>query len=137
MMFGKSKSSSKFFTNLISFGTHVEGRIDFTGVLLIEGSVHGNISMICEGNPNKNTENCLVLEPKGVIISDKVETPNATISGNITAQMMRVENELKITSSASIKGATIYYRTLSIEPGAQLIGCELKHLDFCSEGEIV
>ncbi len=136
-MFGKKNLEVNHFTNLIAKGTHVIGSVEFSGVLAVEGSISGGKVVSAEAVADTKGNVCLVINSGGVIVADEVASSNVVVSGNLTSKVLKVESSLKITQTASIKDAVIYYRELLVEPGAQLINCQLKHLDFCSEGEIV
>ena len=64
-----------------------------------------------------------------------VKSYDVIVGGICTSRILQAENTMRILKSANISDATIYYRTLEIEPGALLKNCQMKHLDFCSEGE--
>lgn len=135
-MFGKKSSGEKSFTNLIASGTNVTGGIRFSGVIRIEGTVDGDV--IIE-NENDSEKGSIIISGGGEVYSDLVSAHNVCIGGEgvaiVKTKKIWCENNLEIMCGAQISNATIYYRNLSIDPGAMLHDCFLKHLDHCSEGE--
>lgn len=128
-MFSK-KLKTDSFSSLIAQGTFVEGQLNFTGVLKIEGDVAGDII-----RRTTDQKECLIVDSSGGCTSSEINSFDAVIAGKIVCDKLWVENTLRVLSTASITAQVIYYRTLEIEPGAKIQG-QMKHLDMVSEGEI-
>lgn len=132
-MFKKKFDLSKEgFTNLVAANTRITGDIEFEGVIRVCGSVSGNVSATID---SANTSG-LILEEKSYVSGKAIRAFNIIAGGVVSSEVVWAENEMTILATAKITNATIYYRHLSIEPGAMLNGCILKHLDFVSEGEV-
>lgn len=121
------------FTNLIAEGTEISGNLVFTGVMLINGTFTGN--QISSSVKEKKPTDALKIGQTGVVTADSLVATNIIISGTVKAAVIRAEDTVRILKDGKISNATIYYRTLEIEPGTLLHECVLKHLDHCSEGE--
>jgi len=134
-MFSK-KLSNDAFSNLIAHGTQISGAVRFSGILKIQGIVDGDI--ICQAQEdNTKQEFTVTVDKDGVVNSNEVKCQNAIIGGKVSTQKLWVESTLRVLKTAKIEGALIYYRTLEIEPGAVLHNCQMRNLDFASEGEVV
>jgi cytoskeletal protein CcmA (bactofilin family) len=130
----KRKLSADSFTNLIAKGTKIAGDVKFDGALKVEGNIDGNIS---HNSADLSVDNALNVTKDGGIIGNFIHSPNAILGGNILVNEIRVEGTLRILSDAHIKGAKILYRSLEIEHGAILDNCQMQHLDWTSEGEVI
>lgn len=134
------KLKSDSFTDLISNGMSVSGDIVFNGVLKIEGSVAGGsvLSSMFTKAPEKNVDvdySCLNVTEGATVTSTLIKSYDVIVGGACCSRIIHAENTMRILKSAHISNSTIYYRTLEIEPGALLKNCQMKHLDYCSEGE--
>ena len=95
-------------TTIISSGSKLEGRIETEGVLIVDGSVTGNIR-------------CNSLEIlKDGHLDAKVETENVSVAGSFEGEII-CSGSLTIFSSGKVTG-DISYGTLSIESGGALDG---------------
>ena len=130
----KRKLNVDAYTNLIVAGTEINGNLVFTGVMFIQGTFSGaTIAAIKEKSP----DDALNVGEGGVVNADSVTATNVVVSGTLTAKTIRAEDTVRILGNGTIRDAIIYYRTLEIQPGTLLHNCILKHLDYCSEGEVV
>jgi cytoskeletal protein CcmA (bactofilin family) len=80
---------------------------------------------------------CVYVAPGAGLNSTEVKSYDIVIGGQCHSNILWAENTMRILKTAKISNANIYYRTLEIEPGAILLNCQMKHLDYCSEGEEV
>lgn len=119
------------FTNLIAVGTSIAGTMNFSGTIKVQGTIKGDV-LSGASFENKNND-CLILDQMGEITSESVKTGDAIIAGKLSCKELWVEDTLRVLSSAQITGASIYYRTLEIEPGALITGCQLNHIDHTSK----
>ena len=105
--FNEIKKESGTIPSIISDGTEFKGNVKTSAEIQIDGGLNGNVK------------------------ADKVLIGiNGNVRGNITAQFLRIcgriEGEIKaetlhLVKTASVKG-NMYKKTISIEPGAKLIG---------------
>lgn len=131
------KLTSDSFSNLIAEGSTIDGKVQFTGIIKIQGTVNGDIICNVPQGDKAKLDDCIIVDKSGVVTSDSMTSSNMIISGKVTSKKIWAENTLRILKTANIRGALIYYRTLEMEPGAMLHECQLKHLDHSSEGEVV
>lgn len=123
------------FTNLIAEGTSIDGKVSFSGTMKIQGEVMGDV--ISGASFEGKNNDCLIVDTTGSVLSSNVKTGSAIIAGKVACKELWVEDTLRVLAGAQITGAKLYYRTLEIEPGALITGCEMNHLDHVSKGEIV
>ena len=105
--FNEIKKESGTIPSIISDGTEFKGNVKSCAEIQIDGGLNGNVK------------------------ADKVLIGiNGNVRGNITANFLRIcgkiEGEIKaetvqIVKTGSVKG-NLYKKTISIEPGAKLIG---------------
>lgn len=124
------KLKSDSFSSLVGEGTYASGDMVFVGTLKIQGSVQGNVR-----RQSTSEKECLIVNKSGLVVADEVNTYDAIISGTIRCKKLWVENTFRVTNEAIINAEVIYYRSLEIEPGANIQG-QLKNLDQVSEGEL-
>lgn len=124
------KLKSDSFSSLIGEGTYSHGDLVFVGILKIQGSVQGNVR-----RQSTSEKECLIVDKSGLIAADEVNTYDAIISGTVRCKKLWVENTFRVTKEALIAADVIYYRSLEIEPGANIQG-QLKNLDQVSESEL-
>ncbi len=114
-MFKKNKAKAK--TNridtLIGEQTHINGDLNFTGGLRIDGNITGNITT------SGDTTSLLTLSNKGTIEGD-VKVPNLVIDGTITGNVYASEH-IELASNAKILG-NVYYNLLEMTMGAEVNG---------------
>lgn len=136
MNFFKRKLSTDAYTNLIANGTHVDGDVVFSGIIKIEGAVKGSVLTMAPDADVKVSKDCINVAQGGSVNSEKMKAFDIVIAGSVSSKIVWAEDIVRILKTGVVKNATIYYRTLEIEPGATLIDCHMKHLDHSSEGEI-
>ena len=108
-MFKQSDEVSGEAETIIGPSVKVEGDLNASGGIVIEGSVSGNVT----------TDNGVTVGDNAVIDAD-IKAGSATISGTINGGMT-ISGHLTIQSSAKITG-DIKTQTISIESGAQING---------------
>jgi len=121
---------SKGFDTLIGKGTTVNGLLNISGTVQVDGVV--NSDRIQPAPDQKQVR----LHVNGGLDATEVEVFDFTLNGSADVETLRVEGTLAVKSGATLKAKTIYYRTLVVEPGCVMHG-ELRHLDHVSEGERV
>ena len=120
-MWGKNKSASRVSgdsdTTLISAGTEIEGDVNFSGVLLIEGKVCGNL----------NSENGhLTLAETGFVEGD-IRVPKIVINGAVRGCVYALEH-VELAARAEITG-NVYYNVIEMVKGSQVNGSLEYHPD--------
>lgn len=129
-MFNK-KLSTDAFTNLISEGTCINGTVNFTGIIKIQGTVDGDV--MCGDEPTTgDTPSQIIVDTAGVVNSHSMQSHHMVIAGNVTSKNIACSGIMRILHTAVISGATIQYSTLEIEPGAILDKCQMEHMSNTS-----
>ena len=114
-MFGSKKISK---TNLgvgtlIARNTAIEGKVKFTGELIIEGVVDGDI-ISTEG------QDSLVQITVDGKVQGEVHSPNVIINGHVQGDVYAV-SQLVLASDAVVDG-NVHYSMIEMEKGAQING---------------
>ncbi|MDH4764754.1 MULTISPECIES: bactofilin family protein [Pseudomonas] len=122
-MFNRKKAAPRpavnGFSSLIADNLAVQGDLEFSEGLKIDGRVQGSVSF------KPGTTSLLALSVNGVVEGD-VSSYDALIDGTIVGDL-RVEHLLELHSNARVRG-NITYRQLSMENGAVVEGT-LRRLD--------
>lgn len=112
---------------LIGAGTRIEGNIQFSGGLRVDGEVVGNISAV-PGQPST-----LVLS-EHAHVKGEISVTHLVVNGAVTGPVSATEY-LELLSKAKITG-DVQYGTMEIHLGAT-IGGKLTHLESASSQEKV
>lgn len=116
-MLGKSKAPKKgkaeTLETLIGPNTKVKGDIEFTGGLLVEGVVEGNVAA------GDGDQAALTLTPSGLIRGD-VTVAHMEINGTIQGDVYATEY-ISLKENARITG-NVYYALLEMAVGAEVNG---------------
>jgi cytoskeletal protein CcmA (bactofilin family) len=127
-MFGsKPTKPQNRIDSLIGSGTVVEGNIEFTGGLRVDGRVRGNVSAT-EGQPST-----LVLSEKAQI-EGEIRVSHAVINGTVIGPVHGAEY-VELQPRSNVTG-DVHYRTLEIQLGAVVQG-RLVHQDGEAAGKVV
>lgn len=122
-MFNRKKAAPRpavnGFSSLIADNLAIQGDLEFSEGLKINGRVRGSVSF------KSGTTSLLALSVNGVVEGD-VSSYDALIDGTIVGDL-RVEHLLELHSNARVRG-NITYRQLSMENGAVVEGT-LRRLD--------
>jgi cytoskeletal protein CcmA (bactofilin family) len=127
-MFGKkhSKPQNRIDT-LIGLGTTIDGDLNFTGGMRIDGQVNGNVIAV-QGKPST-----LVLSENARVNGDVNVTHlvvNGTINGPVAAsEYLELQGKAKITGD-------VHYSTLEIQLGAIIEG-RLMHNSATAQDKVV
>nr|VFJ42927.1 MAG: protein CcmA, bactofilin family [Candidatus Kentron sp. DK]VFJ62593.1 MAG: protein CcmA, bactofilin family [Candidatus Kentron sp. DK] len=100
-------------TTLIGHGTELQGDIQFSGGLQVNGSISGNV--ISDEDPSS----VLTLSEHGVIQGD-VRVPNVIIYGTVIGNVY-ARNHIELPSSARVTG-NVYYNLIEMSMGAEING---------------
>jgi cytoskeletal protein CcmA (bactofilin family) len=127
-MFGnKQNKPQNRIDSLIGAGTIVEGNLNFTGGLRIDGRVNGNIAAV-PGKPST-----LVLSEHAQV-NGNVSVTHLVINGTINGPVSASEF-LELQSKAKVTG-DVHYKTLEIHLGAIVEG-RLIHGPDAVQGKVV
>lgn len=118
MFFKKNNRVQNSIDTLIGVDTSIEGNIQFSGGLRIDGTVVGAIT-----EPNDNPSTLILSEygkVEGAITASKVVI-NGTVTGPVkAAQFLELQTKARITGD-------VYYNSLEMHTGAVIEG-KLVHL---------
>lgn len=111
----KEKTSQPVETidTLIGSGSILQGDLEFTGGLRVDGHIKGHLSA---QDTNKGT---LVLSESGVVEGD-INVPHVVINGTVNGNIVS-SGHVELQSSAKITG-DIHYKAVEMELGAVLNG---------------
>lgn len=115
-MFRSSDKPSRSRTvahTLISVSTEVQGDIRFTGELIIEGRLTGNILA------DDDSDAILRVAEQGRV-DGNVSVPSAVINGYVKGDV-RTSKHLELAAQARVSG-TVYYQLLEMVLGAKVNG---------------
>jgi cytoskeletal protein CcmA (bactofilin family) len=101
----RDKLMCRSMPSIISKNLNIEGTLQSSGVIEIEGQINGNISI-----------NSIVIRESGIVNGD-VTTRSINIRGNFNGNI-KTKN-INISSKAKING-NIEYQSLSVEDGASI-----------------
>ena len=117
-MFGKSKDNPPLATNLpsmtlISRNTEIVGDIHFSGELIIEGRVKGNICA-------EDDSAALIRVAENGAVEGEICVPSAVINGLIQGDL-RSANHIELASKAVVVG-NVYYNLIEMVMGSEVNG---------------
>ena len=115
-MFGSKDKPSRptmDIDTLIGARTRIEGNIQFSGGLRIDGCVQG--TLVSEGDQ----QSVLMLSEKG-IIEGEVRAPHVVINGTLKGDIVASER-VELAPQARVTG-NIYYKILEMAAGAEVSG---------------
>ena len=114
-MFGKKETSTSFSagsTTLVSKSTEVIGDVKFSGNLMIEGTVKGNVySSVADAHAR-------VLE-KGVV-EGEIRVPTLVINGTVNGDVYS-DKHIELAEKAIVNG-NVHYSLIEMVKGAQVNG---------------
>jgi cytoskeletal protein CcmA (bactofilin family) len=115
-MFGKKDKKTTFAaggTTLISKNTEVVGDIHFSGTLMIEGHIKGNVYAVDADNAQAR-----VLESGKV--EGEIRVPSLVINGSVTGNVYSSKH-IELAAKTVING-NVHYSLIEIVKGAQVNG---------------
>lgn len=115
-MFGKKETSASFSagsTTLVSKNTQIVGDINFSGNLMIEGKVTGNIYVSSGSDAHAR-----VLE-KGVV-EGEIRVPTIVINGTVNGDVYS-DKHVELAAKAIVNG-NVHYSLIEMVKGAQVNG---------------
>ena len=127
-MFGKKHSKPQNrIDSLIGVGTTIEGDVNFSGGLRIDGQVNGNV-VATPGKPST-----LVLSEQARV-NGEVTVTHLVVNGVING-MVSASDYLELQSKAKVTG-DVHYKTLEIQLGAIVEG-RLIHNNVAVQDKVV
>jgi len=127
-MFSKKHSKPQTqIDSLIGTGTSIDGDLNFTGGLRIDGQVNGNV-VAAQGKPST-----LVLS-EHARVNGEVNVTHLVINGAISGSVYASEY-MELQSKAKVNG-DVHYTTLEIQLGAIVDG-RLIHSSTAAEDKVV
>lgn len=127
-MFSKKASKPQNrIDSLIGAGTTIEGDLNFTGGMRIDGHVNGNV-IAAPGKPST-----LVLS-EHARVDGEVNVTHLVVNGTITGPVSASEY-LELQSKAKVNG-DVHYKTLEIQLGAIVEG-RLIHSSAAAQDKVV
>ena len=113
-MWGSNRIKSSKIDTLIGHSITVNGDVNFTGGLHLDGKVVGNISA-----DNHSDNSVLVISESGCIEGD-VRVAFAVINGEVTGNVFATQ-KLELSPKARIRG-NVHYALLEMASGAEVNG---------------
>lgn len=126
MFFKKRNRIQNAIATLIGADTSIEGDVNFSGGLRVDGTINGNI---CEPNASPST---LILSEDGRVEGD-VTASQLVINGKIIGTV-KSKQFIELQAKAHIAG-DVYYKSLEMHTGAVIegklvyLGENLQHQD--------
>ncbi len=114
-MFGikKKRKLHSHIDSLIGPNTQIEGNINFSGGLRVDGHIRGNIIA------TSDTHSTLVLSEQGNI-EGKIQVSNVVINGTVSGPIY-ADEYLELQAKAKVFG-DVYYGSMEIQLGASVEG---------------
>jgi cytoskeletal protein CcmA (bactofilin family) len=127
-MFSKKHSKPQTqIDSLIGAGTTIEGNLNFSGGLRIDGQINGNV-VAAQGKPST-----LVLS-EHARVNGEVNVTHLVINGTISGPVFASEY-MELQSKAKVNG-DVHYTTLEIQLGAIVDG-RLIHSNTAAQDKVV
>ena len=98
--------------SLIAENLEIEGRLLFSGELIVNGVVRGDLV-------GKDLQSKVQIQPSGQVIGD-IKVPTVTVSGRVEGDTY-ASARISLLSSARVNG-NIYYASMEMAKGGQFTG---------------
>ncbi len=112
-MWGSKKSPTKRIDSLIGKNTQVTGDLDFSGGLLVDGKVIGNITA-------SDDENATITISENGLVQGEIQIPNIIINGSVEGNVY-ASNHVELAKKARVYG-NVYYQLFEMAMGAEVNG---------------
>ena len=115
-MFGKKETAASFSagsTTLISKNTEIVGDIVFSGSLLVEGSVKGNICAV-------DGEDAHVRVMENGVVAGEIRVPTIVINGTVNGDVYSGKH-IELAAKAVVNG-NVHYELIEMVKGGQVNG---------------
>jgi cytoskeletal protein CcmA (bactofilin family) len=113
MFNSSSKKGGSGSVTLIARNTSVDGRVNFSGFLNVEGNVKGDI--VAEESSKSEV---IVLEHG--MVEGQISAPRVIVNGHVVGDIFATD-QLYIAAKAVVEGS-VHYRLIEMEKGAQISG---------------
>ncbi|MAM86452.1 MAG: cell shape determination protein CcmA [unclassified Hahellaceae] len=115
------------FDTLISEKTQIEGRLEFSGGVHLDGKVIGNVSAL-----PTDTASTLVRVSRQGEVRGNIYAPNVIINGRVYGDVY-ASNYVELAENACING-NVYYRFIEMAVGAEVNGSLVHQEEVVAEG---
>jgi len=124
-MFGNNKKNSPrakagAADTLICKQTKIDGNINFTGVLYVDGHVKGDISA-------EESENSLLTIGSNGYVEGEIKVPHIMILGRVKGDVHALEH-VELMSDSQVEG-NVYYKLIEMAMGAEVNGQMLRTVE--------
>ena len=112
-MWGSKKKISRNINSLIGRETKILGDMDFTGGLLIDGKIIGNVTA--------NDDNtAMITINKDGYVQGEIQIPNVLVNGSVEGSIY-ASHHIELAKDARIHG-NVYYNLIEMAIGAEVNG---------------
>lgn len=112
-MWGNKKGASKKIDSLVGKNTKIMGDLDFTGGLLVDGKVMGNITAA-------EDDNATITISENGYVQGEIQIPNIIINGTVEGNVY-ASNHVELARKARVFG-NVYYSLFEMAMGAEVNG---------------
>lgn len=112
-MWGNKKGASKRIDSLVGRNTKIMGDLDFTGGLLVDGKVIGNITAA-------EDDNATITISENGYVKGEIQIPNIIINGIVEGNVY-ASNNVELAKRARVFG-NVYYNLFEMAMGAEVNG---------------
>jgi len=112
-MWGNKKGASKRIDSLVGKNTKIMGDLDFSGGLLVDGKVMGNITAA-------EDENATITISENGYVQGEIQIPNIIINGTVEGNVY-ASNHVDLAKKARVFG-NVYYKLFEMAMGAEVNG---------------
>ncbi len=112
-MWSSKKRANKKIDSLIGRNTKIIGDMDYSGGLLIDGKIIGNITA-------KEDDNASININENGYVQGEIQIPHIIINGTVEGSVYASEH-IELAAKARIHG-NVYYRLIKMEMGAEVNG---------------
>ena len=112
-MWGNKKNASKRIDSLVGKSTKIMGDLDFTGGLLVDGKVVGNITA-------SEDENASITISENGYVKGEIQIPNIIINGTVEGNVY-ASSHVELAKKARVFG-NVYYNLFEMAMGAEVNG---------------
>jgi len=123
-MWGNRKRKVTRIDSLIGQHTKIQGEVNFSGGLHIDGTIEGNITAIEDSNA------VLTLSEQGIIHGD-IRVPNIILNGTVRGNVY-AEEHIELALNARVVG-NVYYNLIEMAMGAEVNGSLIHASDMSNQ----
>ena len=112
-MWGNKKSASKRIDSLVGKNTQITGDLDFSGGLLVDGKIIGNITAA-------DDDSATITISENGFVQGEIQIPNVVINGTVEGNVY-ASNNVELAKKAKVYG-NVYYNLFEMAMGAEVNG---------------